>query len=629
MKIEKLNGLRVEIKDTDLLRRREENRSYMMELTKDNLLLNYRFEAGLYKTDRIPEHIHGGWESPVCELRGHFLGHWLSAAAMMYEATGDNEVIGKANAIVHELFRCQQANGGEWAASIPEKYLYRIANKQTVWAPQYTIHKTFMGLMDMYEKAGNEEALKIATSFSHWFYRWVTGFSKEEFDEILDIETGGMLEIWAQLYGITKEEKYITLMEYYYRRRLFDPLLEEIDVLTNMHANTTIPEILGAARAYEVTGDKKWFRIVEKYWELAVTERGSFATGGQTNGEVWTPKNRLHTRLGNKNQEHCTVYNMMRLADFLFRYTGNSIYADYWERNLYNGIMAQGYWRGSFTHGQKSMYPEQGLLTYFLPLKAGAVKGWSSKTNDFYCCHGSLVQANAAHNDGIYYKKDSDLYICQFFNSDAEIVREDNSVKILQRIDTLTGNHPITENHSLTGSVTGSQKVNRFTYEYPGNPEKLADYFYIIADKEEAFTINIRVPWWITGTPVVLLNHKEIEYTRNEDGFISIHKLWKNDVIYIEFPKKLHTLPLPGKTNMVAFLDGPVVLAGLCKEEKTLYADISHPENILENDNEREWSYWQNTYRTIGQRENIAFVPLNSIGYDPYTVYFPIAPSEK
>ena len=82
--------------------------------------------------------------------------------------------------------------------------------------------------------------------------------------------------------------------------------------------NTTIPEILGAASVYEATGDIKYLTIVKEYWRQAVVERECFATGGQTCGEVWTPKHKLNTRLGNKTQEHCTVYNMMRLAKFYF-----------------------------------------------------------------------------------------------------------------------------------------------------------------------------------------------------------------------------------------------------------------------------------------------------------------------
>ena len=94
-------------------------------------------------------------------MRGHFLGHWLSAAACIAANTGDQEIKGKADYIVSELARCQQENGGEWVGSIPEKYLDWIARGKPVWAPHYTLHKTLMGLLDMYAVGGNAQALEI------------------------------------------------------------------------------------------------------------------------------------------------------------------------------------------------------------------------------------------------------------------------------------------------------------------------------------------------------------------------------------------------------------------------------------------------------------------------------------
>ena len=191
--------------------------------------------------------------------------------------------------MVSELARCQEANGGEWAGSIPEKYLHWAAQGQPVWAPQYVLHKTLMGLSDMYTYAGNDQALDIIEKWSNWFIRWTGQFSREQMDNVLDTETGGMLEIWADMYGATGKEQYLDLMSRYERRRLFDPLLAGKDVLTNGHANTTIPEAHGAARAWEVTGDPHWRAVVDAYWKCAVTDRGHFATGGQTVGERWTP----------------------------------------------------------------------------------------------------------------------------------------------------------------------------------------------------------------------------------------------------------------------------------------------------------------------------------------------------
>src|SRR5256714_2910089 len=366
------------------------NRAYLVGLSSANLLQNSYLEAGLGQPRQRPEGCHGGWESPTCQLRGHFLGHWLSAAAKIYAATGDTEIKGKADRIVSDLARCQRENGGEWAGSIPEHYLDWIARGKKVWAPHYTLHKTLMGLHEMFALAGNEQALEIMVSWARWFHRWSGRFSRAQMDDILDVETGGMLEVWANLYGITGKQEHLDLLHHYDRPRFFDRLLAGEDVLSTRHANTTIPEVHGAARAWEVTGERRWREIVEAYWRLAVTEREFYCTGGQTNGEVWTPPGQLSARLGDKTQEHCTVYNMMRLADWLLRWTGDVSYADYWERNLYNGTLAQ-------------QHPDTGMVAYFLPLQAGAAKRWGTPTEDFWCCHGTLVEAQAVHSRGVYF----------------------------------------------------------------------------------------------------------------------------------------------------------------------------------------------------------------------------------
>ena len=109
-----VKGRQVYLRDEELLRRREENKNYLLELGSEHLLLPYLMEAGRCKMSETPEDIHGGWESPLCELRGHFLGHWLSAAAMHYEATGNEQVRAKAEEIVEELAACQKDNGGQW-----------------------------------------------------------------------------------------------------------------------------------------------------------------------------------------------------------------------------------------------------------------------------------------------------------------------------------------------------------------------------------------------------------------------------------------------------------------------------------------------------------------------------------
>lgn len=616
--INALNGKNVVLWDGALLSKENDNQNYMMELDSEALLQNYYLEAGIGQNFGKKVMRHGGWEDPTCQLRGHFLGHYLSAAAMRYYETGNKEVLSKADAIVSELKRCQKENGGLWAASIPEKYFTWIAQGKAVWAPHYTVHKTFMGLLDMYRYAENREALEVAEAFARWFYEYTDGKSREEMDNILDFETGGMLEIWADLYEFTGDEMYRILIDRYDRHRLFDPLLEGVDVLTNMHANTTIPEAIGAARVYEATGDERYKKIAFAYWDMAVSKRGSFVTGGQTMGEIWTPMHSMAQRLGEKNQEHCTVYNMMRLADILFRWTGDSKYLNYIEQNLYNGIMAQGYYRGGHTNGQTPEHPEEGLITYFLPLMAAGRKGWGSKRDDFFCCHGTLVQANAAHNKYLYYQNDKEVYTCVYADSRVSLKLGEANVVIKQRRDSLSGSLHSGSTSSATQGI--DEKTRMFLHQ----PDLWMTNLEIETDKTEEWTFNLRVPRWVKGTPSLLVNGEEITPTVT-DGFVKITRAWADgDRVVWSMPMSLYCTKLEGSEDMYAYSYGPYVLAGICNEERVLYRGNHEPEELLVHDAEREWGSWKDTFRTKYQDRGIRFIPLNQVGYERYQIYFEI-----
>jgi len=589
------------------------NSKYVMSLRNENLLQNFYLEAGIKKefhgAYRVTAHgnpgsgddLHWGWESPTCELRGHFLGHWLSAAARLYKSTGSLEVKLKADHIVSELRRCQEKNGDGWVGSSPEKYMEWTAQGKPTWAPQYVHHKTLMGLYDMYAFADNAEALAISSEFADWFIRWTDPFSREQMDAILDVETGGMLEAWANLYGATNDAKYLKLIERYTRSRLFDALLAGQDILTNQHANTTIPEVHGAARAYEVTGNEHWRRIVEAYWRSAVTERGVFCTGGQTNGEVWTPPFEFMARLGDKNQEHCTVYNMIRLADYLFRWTGDVSYADYIERNIYNGILAQ-------------QNPKTGMVAYFLPLQAGGKKLWGSPTYDFWCCHGSLIQAHTTHNAHVYYEDNGDILVCQYIPSILTTRYHGSTLMIQQE----TG-----------ASSVGSASNNAGAAGDHHRPDQWKIFFKITCDGPIEFAMKFRLPWWLKGQARVSINGEYETVAQGPSEFLSIRRVWRDDIVILELPKGLSVSPLPDSPDVCAFMDGPIVLAGLCAEERMLVGDKGDATSILTPDNEREWSNWLTGYRTRNQPVGLRFKPLYEIVDEVYTVYFPISPDRR
>ncbi len=605
-----LKGLKVKIHDSELRRREQANKEYLMKLSSDNLLLNYRVEAGRFTAREVPADAHTGWESPVCQLRGHFLGHWLSAAAIHYYTSKDKDIKAKADLIINELEECQKDNGGQWIGPIPEKYLHWIANGKHIWAPQYNLHKIFMGLVDMYIYADSKKALDIVDRFADWFVQWSGTFTREKFDDILDFETGGMLEVWADLLHITENEKYKTLLHRYYRARLFEPLLEGKDPLTNMHANTTIPEVLGCARAYEVTGDTKWLDIVHVYWKCAVTDRGYLATGGQTSGEVWMPKNKMKARLGDKNQEHCTVYNMMRLADFLFRHTSEPEYLQYIEYNLYNGIMAQAYYQEYWLTGNKHNNPSTGLLTYFLPMKAGLRKDWSKETDSFFCCHGSMVQVNAALNRGIYYQDKDIIYVAQYLSSELNTRIDEDNITIIQNQDFMNGN---------------MQVVNDIASSHENMPSYRKYDFTIQKSYSKNLTLAFRIPEWLMSEATIYLNDELHGKSMDSSSFYRISRIWKEgDRVSVILPIGIKFIPLPDDNTIGAFRFGPEVLAGISEEERILFIDGDDISSEIVMENEREWGAWRYFFKTENQDPVIQLRRIRDIGYEPYQVYYKV-----
>ena len=581
------------------------NRRYLLSLRTPALLQNYhlqarlcnaRFGATQHGGEDPFEEWHWGWESPTCQVRGHFLGHWLSAAAHLVASDGDAVLKAKADEIVAELARCQARNGGEWAGSIPPDYLEWTARGQPTWAPHYVVHKTLMGLYDLYALAGNQQALEVMVRWARWFHRWTGAFTREQMDDLLDVETGGMLEVWSDLYGVTGEAEHRELIRRYDRPRLFEPLLRGEDALTNRHANTTIPEAQGAARAYEVTGEERWRAVAEAYWRCAVTERGAFCTGGQTSGEIWTPPHEWAARLSDKNQEHCTVYNMMRLADYLLRWSGDPAYVDYIERNLYNGVLAQ-------------QHPQTGMISYFLPLEPGAHKRWGSPTRDFWCCHGSLIQAHTLHDAYVYYESDDGLTVAQYIDTELAWERAGTAVQVTQRRDNQVG-------HIKCVEQSGPWR----------RPRAWRILFQVRCAQPTRFALRLRLPEWLAGPAGVQVNDEaEVEAGRDA-RFYALERTWGEDTVRLELPWALTTCPIPDDPQRVAFLEGPVVLAALCDEERTLYLPPGARDaaELLAPANEREWGLWLSRYRVRHQDLGMRFLPLYQVVDQAYTVYLPV-----
>ncbi len=583
--------------------RYELNRKYLMMLEAHKLLQNFYAEAGLNKKymvgkDRRIDDYYWGWESLSGQLRGHFLGHYLSACAYVWAQTGDAALKQKADFIVSELARCQEINGGEWAGSIPEKYMYLMANGRPMWSPQYTLHKTLMGLYDMYAVAGNEQALEVLDKFANWFHRWTQEMiDKGKPEAIMNGETSGMLEIWADMYELAKtnkkldQQKYLDLMERYGNPWIFTQLMRGEDALSNNHCNASVPWSHGAARCYEVTGNPYWLEVTKAFWRCAVHERESYCTGGQSAGEHWIPKGKLAIFAGENNQEHCTVYNLMRTADYLYRWTGDVEYADYIERNLYNGILAQ-------------QHPQTGMVAYFLPMasgyKKGGEKGWGDPTMDFFCCHGSLVQAQDRYLQYIYYQQNDGLTISQYIPSTLAWEYKGTKVKLNQDFE-----------------------ANQWTTHWDGNRFKML--MKVDADTPVTFALNLRLPWWLDKKATITVDGKPIAVNQLH-GYATINREWSHNEIVVEFADRLWTEKLPGSANMYAMMEGPIVLAA-ASDEVTFKGDVKHPASFLQRELDQQYRtvrWVQSHYRTMNQDKIVRFKPLYEIGDEAYTIYFPV-----
>lgn len=566
--------------------RRELTKAYVLRLRTENVLQNHLLEAGV-RIDRPVEQLHQGWESPHCQLRGHFAGHWLSALAQFAALDRDPLLAARARAVVEELKRCQELNHGQWIGSVPEKYFELMAEQRPIWSPQYTVHKTMMGLLDAYRYTHDETALEVLRHSADWFATWSEKLiASGRGASVYSGECAGMLELWADLYSITHDERHLRLAARYAMPDLFRALQAGGDPLSNDHANASIPWIHGAARLYEVTGDRRYREIVEAFWHQAVETRGMFATTGNNAGEFWVPAGQFHRFLGSRTQEHCTVYNMIRVAHFLLRWTGEARYADYIERALYNGVLAQ-------------QNPSTGMVSYFLPLNPGAKKVWGSETHDFWCCHGTSVQAQAMFEDLIFHRASDGVSVTQFIPATATLRVAEQTVRVTLRND----ERVTTANASRLDDTT----LAAFTLN-------------IEAAQPAKWTLRLRQPAWATAPGVVMIDGQPVPAKLSGAGFLEVEREWQHATVSVVFSKRLTREPLPGDPRRFAILDGPVVLAALESVEPEIARDaVVTPRYEHQYVEGRDWQTGHFSVET--SRGAVELKPLYEISEEVYCVY--------
>ncbi|KAI8013127.1 hypothetical protein LOK49_LG05G00003 [Camellia lanceoleosa] len=139
---------------------------------------------------------YGGWEDPNCELRGHFVGHYLSASAQMWASIHNDTLKEKMSALVSALSACQDKMGTRYLSAFPPELFDRFEVIKPVWAPYYTIHKMVTWMVDYFYKRVQNVIVKY-TIERHWLS--------------LNEETGGMNDVLYRLYIIMGDSKHLLL----------------------------------------------------------------------------------------------------------------------------------------------------------------------------------------------------------------------------------------------------------------------------------------------------------------------------------------------------------------------------------------------------------------------------------
>lgn len=570
----------------------EKEAAYLLELDPDRFLSGFRSEAGL--VPKAPKY--EGWES--LGVAGQTLGHYMSACAMYYATSGDERFLQKLKYIIKELDTCQQANGNGYLAATPGgKKIFTEVSAGNIysqgfdlnggWVPLYVMHKVLAGLIDAYQYAKCEEALCIAERLADWMYGTFYHLTEDQMQKVLACEFGGMNEALANLYAYTKNDKVLLLAQRFDNHKvIMDSLAIGVDDLEGKHANTQVPKVVGAARLYELTGNKRDSLIASFFWHTVVNNH-SYVNGGNSDGEHFGTPGKLNERLSTSNTETCNTYNMLKLTQHLFSWQALPEYAAYYERALFNHILA-------------SQNPDDGMCTYYTPLISGGKKSYLSPFQSFCCCTGSGMENHVKYGSFIYSEgRDSSLFVNLFIPS--RLNWTDRGMSITQDTDIPTSNKTT---------------------------------LIIKTERPQSVIFRLRYPEWAESMSLKI-NGQSVPFKASCNNYVSIEREWKNnDSLEIAFKIKFYTVAMPDNEKRVGIFYGPVLLAGeLGKEEPDMERDIP----VLVN-NEKPVSDWLKKvsddslrFETIGvgAPKDMSLIPFYAMHHQYYVVYWDLFTTEE
>ena len=465
---------------------RDLNIHTLLQYNVDRCLAPYLKVSGLTpKANNYPN-----WES--IGLDGHIAGHYLSAMAMNYAATGNSDCKQRMDYMISELKACQDANtanNSAWGVN----YIGGVSNSSTIWStfktgdfsayrsawvPWYNLHKIYAGLRDAWMYAGNEDAKTIFLKFCDWGMDITSGLTDTQMESMLDTEHGGMNEIFADAYQMTGNDKYLTAAKRFSHKALLDAMAGGNDNLDNKHANTQIPKAVGFQRIAELNGDNTYAKAASFFWET-VTGNRSLAFGGNSRKEHFPSAAACGDYIDEVDgPESCNTYNMLKLSEFLFRADPLAQYADFYERALYNHILS-------------TQHPEHGGYVYFTPARPRHYRVYSAPNLAMWCCVGTGMENHGKYNQFIYTHVNDSLFLNLFIPSELNWKAE--GIKIRQE----TG-FPSEERTQLT-----------------------------VTEGSARFRLMIRYPSWVAdGCLKVVVDGDTVSYSAGPSSYVPVDRFW-------------------------------------------------------------------------------------------------------
>lgn len=531
----------VRLLDGPFKQAQDRNLEYVMSMDPDRLLAPYLSEAGLE-----PRAAHyGNWEGSG--LNGHIGGHYLSALSLAWASTGRQDVLDRLNYMLDELQRAQDANGNGYLGGVPGgAELWRqiaagdiradLFGLNGAWVPWYNLHKIVAGLRDAYMYTGSEQARVMLVRWADWAAGLLSNLSDEQIQQMLTAEHGGLNEVFADLTAITGEQRYLELAKRLSHRQILDPLLKGEDHLTGLHANTQIPKVIGFERIAQLGKDAEWRAAARFFWDTVVNHR-SVAIGGNSVREHFHEQGDFGPMVREvEGPETCNTYNMLRLTRLLYADNPELPYVEYYERALYNHILA-------------SQDPQTGGLVYFTPMRPGHYRVYSRAQQAMWCCVGSGIENHFKYGEFIYARNGDELYVNLFIPSTLNWVEK--ALTLRQETDF--------PDHSETRLVFGGDAQVALKLRYP--------------------------EWAASGTARVLINGEAQPVEAAPGSYITLQRRWqKGDTVSLELPMRAHAEQLPDGSDYYAILSGPIVLAAVtapfANEVLDYYADDSRMAHI-------------------------------------------------